>query len=112
MAQVVDERLERFRAEFLPRLVEVFRPARVLAFGSRARGDALKHSDLDLLVVAERFRDVRWLDRAPLVVGTLAAPFGIEVLCYTPEEFERKVEELGIVRTATAEGVDLLRVPS
>lgn len=55
-------------------------------------------------------RDVRWLDRAPLVVETLAAPFGIEVLCYTPEEYARKVEELGIVGTATAEGLDLLAV--
>ena len=108
MAEVVDERLERFRAEFLPRLVEAFQPARVLAFGSRARGDALKHSDLDLLVVSERFRDVRWLDRAPLVLEMLAAPFGVEVLCYTPEEYERKVEELGIVRTASGEGLDLL----
>jgi predicted nucleotidyltransferase len=108
VAQVLDARLERFRAEFLPRLVEAFRPVRVLAFGSRVRGDALTHSDLDLLVVSERFRAIRWLERAPLVIETLGVPFGVEVLCYTPEEFAQKVEEFGIVRTACAEGLDLL----
>jgi predicted nucleotidyltransferase len=111
VAPVVDERLARFRAEYLPRLVAAFRPARVLAFGSRVRGDALKDSDLDLVVVAERFREVRWLDRAPMVVESLGAPFALEVLCYTPEEYAAKSEELGIVRTATLEGLDLLRIP-
>jgi predicted nucleotidyltransferase len=108
VAQVADERVERFRVEFLPRLVAAFQPTRVLAFGSRVRGDALKHSDLDLIVVAEKFRGVRWIDRAPLVADSLGAPFGIEVLCYTPDEYQRKVEELGIVRTANQEGLDLL----
>jgi HEPN domain-containing protein len=32
----------------------------------------------------------------------------VELLCYTPEEYAGKIEELGIVRTATAQGVDLL----
>ena len=33
---------------------------------------------------------------------------GVELLCYTSEEYARKREELGIVRTATEEGVELL----
>ena len=33
---------------------------------------------------------------------------GVELLCYTREEYERKRRELGIVRTAAEEGVDLL----
>jgi hypothetical protein len=35
-------------------------------------------------------------------------PFAAELLCYTPDEYARKVEEFGIVRTATREGLDLL----
>ena len=35
---------------------------------------------------------------------------GAELLCYTPEEYTRKLAELGIVRTATAEGVELLEL--
>ena len=108
MAASVDERVERFRREYLPRLVEKFRPTRVLVFGSRARGDALKHSDLDLLVVSEAFAGVRWLDRSVRVLEELDVRFGVELLCYTPEEYDRKVEELGIVRVAAREGLALV----
>ncbi len=108
MAQALDERVERFRRSYLPRVIEEFRPAKVLIFGSRARGDALKDSDLDVLIVAESFVSVRWLDRSVRVLERVPVPFGVELLCYTPEEYARKVEELGIVRTATLEGVDLL----
>ena len=60
------------------------------------------------LVVADAFRDVAWLDRPVRVHEECDIRFAVELLCYTPEEFARKREELGIVRTAVAEGVDLL----
>jgi predicted nucleotidyltransferase len=108
VAQAVDERIERFRRDFLPRLIREFRPTKVLVFGSRARGDALKESDLDVLVVADSFAPIRWLERSVRVLDRVPVPFAIELLCYTPDEYSRKVEELGIVRTATEEGVELL----
>ncbi len=108
MATRADTRLEEFRSEFLPKLIAEFRPTLVLAFGSRARGEGLAHSDLDLLVVSEYFRDVRWLDRPVLVFEKVGLSFGVDLLCYTPEEYERKREELGIVRTASLDGLRLV----
>ncbi len=108
MAQVVDEKVERFRREVLPRLVAAYQPTLVLIFGSRARGDALRESDLDVLIVSPRFADTPWLDRPVRVARDCDLRFGVELLCYTPEEYQRKSQELGIVRTATAEGLDLL----
>lgn len=74
-------------------------------FGSRARGDALKHSDLDVLNVADAFRDILWLERSVRVMLDCDIRFGVELLCYSTAEYTRKREELGIVRTASAEGV-------
>lgn len=110
MAQVLDadERVSRFREEVLPRLVEKYRPTRVLVFGSRARGDALAHSDLDVLIVSPAFGAMKWLDRTVQVYHDCDIRLDVELLCYTPEEYARKVQELGIVRIAAAEGVDLL----
>jgi predicted nucleotidyltransferase len=110
MAEAVDQdpKVARFRREVLPRLVERYRPTHVIVFGSRVRGDALRDSDLDVLVVSEAFRDVRWLDRSPRVYGDCDIRFGVELLCYTEEEYERKLGELGIVRTASDEGMELL----
>ena len=35
------------------RVVEVARPERIILFGSAARGDMTRHSDVDLLVIAD-----------------------------------------------------------
>lgn len=34
-------------------------------------------------------------------------PYDIEPLCYTPEEFEEKMSEIGIVSKAVEEGVEI-----
>ena len=113
MVQAIDgdENVARFRREVLPALVMKFRPSRVLVFGSRARAQALQHSDLDVLVVSPAFAEMKWLDRAARVYEDCDIHLDVELLCYTPEEYASKLEELGIVRTATLEGVDLLGGP-
>jgi hypothetical protein len=77
-------------------------------FGSRARGEGLATSDLDLIIVSEAFRKVPWLDRPVCVHDVLGLPFGADLLCYTPDEYERKRQEFGIVRTATETGLVLV----
>ncbi len=98
--------MKRFREEVLPCLERRLEPERVLIFGSRARGDALEHSDLDVILVSRAFEDVSWLERPLEVHDECPIRFGVELLCYTPEEYSRKRRELGIVRAAEAEGFD------
>jgi hypothetical protein len=31
----------------------------------------------------------------------------MDILCYTPEEFEKKKKQIGIVRTAVEEGIEI-----
>lgn len=107
MAQGQDPKVAAFMRNQLPRLRERFAPLRVIVFGSRARGDALSTSDLDLILVSPRFASVPFLDRPVQVLESLDYPGGLELLCYTPEEFERKREEMGIVRVAVTEGIEL-----
>lgn len=108
MAAPADPRLTAFVADHLPTIVRRFAPERVIAFGSRVSGEPHRHSDLDLLIVAAAFQGVPWLDRAVAVLDAIGAPFAMDVLCYTPDEFSRKREEIGIVRTAVETGVELL----
>jgi len=107
MGRIADPLLRRFAARYLPRLKRPYRPTLVLAFGSRARGDALAESDLDLLVVSERFQGVPFVQRASTLLADLDLALPADVLCYTPEEFARKRRELGIVSLALKEGVRL-----
>ena len=107
MAETTDRRLEAFAREDLPRLRKQWAPLKVIAFGSRVRGDALSTSDLDLILVSPRFASVPFLKRPVQVLEGLDFPAGLELLCYTPQEFEQKRDELGIVRVAVEQGVIL-----
>jgi len=85
--------------------------ARVLLFGSRARGDYDRFSDYDLMVITPQTltprEKIRWstlLDRA--IVNAIKAP--VDILINSESEIEEKRELPGhIVRTAVREGIDL-----
>lgn len=80
---------------------------RAILFGSRARGDALAHSDYDLLIVSPDFGGQPFYARAAPLLLLWDRPQDLELLCYTPEEFEAKRRGLNIAATAASEGVDL-----
>jgi predicted nucleotidyltransferase len=107
MASTDDRKLAEFVRTHLPTLRSRLAPLQVIAFGSRVRGDALSTSDLDLILVSPWFASVPFLKRSPAVLELLDYPGGLELLCYTPEEFEARRQELGIVRVALEEGITL-----
>ncbi|RLE78672.1 MAG: DNA polymerase III subunit beta [Thermoprotei archaeon] len=74
---------------FLTRVGEVLgRDVEIYLFGSFARGDWLKDSDLDLIVVSTKFRGLDLGKRYALVRNLLSFRVSVEMLLYTPEEFE------------------------
>jgi predicted nucleotidyltransferase len=94
-------------AKFLRRVGERFPLERAVLFGSRQRGDELVESDYDLLLVSAAFASLRFADRIAEVQALWDLPEGLEPLCYTPEELERKRGEIGIVAEALKEGREL-----
>jgi predicted nucleotidyltransferase len=107
VAPTEDHKLAGFVRDQLPTLRSRLAPLQVIAFGSRVRGDALSTSDLDLILVSPQFSSIPFLRRAVAVLEMLDYPGGLELLCYTPDEFEDKRQELGIVRVALEEGIAL-----
>jgi len=84
--------------------------ARIILFGSRARGNHLKDSDYDLIVVSSRFEGIPFTKRMVMLTRKIyeqGARGSFELLCYTPEEFKRKKKELGTVSSALSEGIEL-----
>lgn len=99
----VKEHLRKFK-----RLVEKrFRLERMILFGSRARDDWLYTSDVDLILVSENFQSMNFLQRMREISQLWDCDLLLEPLCYTPEEFERKKNELGIVRNALEHGIEI-----
>jgi predicted nucleotidyltransferase len=81
---------------------------RMILFGSQAKGTAGKHSDIDLILVSDKFRGIKRLDRSPPLYLKWNLSYPVDILCYTPEEFERKKKFVGIVQEAIKEGVKLI----
>ncbi|MEK7993459.1 MAG: nucleotidyltransferase domain-containing protein [Planctomycetota bacterium] len=86
------------------RIVEQFHPAKIILFGSRARGSVGPDSDVDLLVVM----DVEGSKRRQAVEIDLALSdrtFPLDLIVVTPEEFEKYRDVVGhIVYPAIREG--------
>ena len=90
--------------EVTRRLVRQFAPARIILFGSQARGTADSRSDIDLLVVCpvvDHKRDLMVaMDRALSGLGIAR-----DVIVLTLEEYERDRQIPGTVaRPASLEG--------
>lgn len=93
--------------KFKERLSREFRIQRMILFGSRARGDHLRTSDIDLIVISEDFRGMYFLERIRRIARLWDGDLRLEVLPYTPEELERKAREISIVSVALKEGVEI-----
>ncbi|HHV79020.1 MAG TPA: nucleotidyltransferase domain-containing protein [Firmicutes bacterium] len=64
---------------------------RISLVGSLARGRADLCSDIDLVVVM--CTQMPFIERLRLIYGSLCLPVDVDVLCYTPEEFEELREK-------------------
>ncbi len=72
----------------------------IYLFGSYAKGDWLDDSDLDLIVVSERFEGLDLGRRYLMVESLLPEGLSLEVLTYTPKEFKRALKISLIIQDA------------
>ncbi len=107
MDKITDVRVREWIDHFLQIIHHEYEPEKVLIFGSRARGDNLVDSDLDMFIVSQRFEGVNWLERIREVSDLWDGFVLLEPLCYTPQEFEEKKNQIGIVNQAVEEGIEL-----
>ncbi|MGM0487088.1 MAG: nucleotidyltransferase domain-containing protein [Planctomycetota bacterium] len=75
-----------------------------ILFGSHARNDVSRHSDVDLLLV--KSTSTRFLDRTRDLQYELSSRLpesDVDVLCYTPEELQR-MQSRKFIQTILSEG--------
>lgn len=82
-----------------------FGALRGIVFGSFARGEATRHSDVDMLVVMDTSK--RYFDRHEGLYGALQDIIpgrGLDLLIYTPQELEA-MQQRTFIKDALREGV-------
>jgi len=73
-------------SDIVSKLKELYKPEMVVLFGSWARGDYSKESDVDFLIVKRTKRRPLW--RRVDVRRTVGTDIPMDVVVYTPREFE------------------------
>ncbi|MGC9079808.1 MAG: nucleotidyltransferase domain-containing protein [Nanopusillaceae archaeon] len=77
---------------------------KIILFGSRARGDYLKESDYDFIIVSKDFKNIPIIKRIELAL----IDENVDVIYLTPEEFEKEKNFLGsVVSYAVKEGIEI-----
>jgi len=78
---------------------------KIILFGSRAKEEYMKESDYDFIIVSKDFKGIPIFKRIEMVLDVKE---NIDVICLTPEEFEREKNFLGsIVSYAVKEGIEI-----
>lgn len=104
MTMVIEQRAQQLADElnrFVRVVVEHMRPERIILFGSFANGQIHEWSDLDLVVVAET--DLPFYKRLKQVYMQVRPTVGMDVIVYTPAEWEQLKTSRLFVREEIAE---------
>jgi predicted nucleotidyltransferase len=88
--------LERELSRWLPLLITHEQPDKIILFGSYCTGQVDEWSDLDLVIIKKT--KTPFLDRTRQVLELLKPQVGVDVLVYTPTEFEQLSQERPFVR--------------
>lgn len=99
----LSERAARHLPEITRRLADGFRPSRIILFGSQAKGQARRDSDLDLLVVVAHVEDKRQL-RVAMRQAVADIPIDKDILVITERE-AAAYHGRSVLSTALREGV-------
>ena len=79
-----------------------FDPDRIVLFGSYAKDDEDKFSDIDLIIVYSTSKS--FLDRLKELYISWNIPKVVDILAYTPEEYQKMMLDNSFLQDAVNEG--------
>ena|SRR3990167_5431130 len=80
---------------------------KIILFGSAARGQMTRDSDLDIIIISPDFEKMKYIDRLVFLSKARGGKFTfipMDILGYTDEEFERLSKESVVLDEAKREG--------
>lgn len=92
---------------FLKKAKKITQIDRMVLFGSRARGEEKEESDIDVIIISESFKNKKSYKRSSEFYYLWDLPQEIDIICLTSEEFEKKRQQVGIIKTAYKEGIEI-----
>lgn len=94
--------------KFLVRARKIAKVEKAILFGSQATRRDTEDSDIDVMIVSKDFENKKSYKRSPQFYVLWDLPYDPDIICLTPEEFEKKKKQIGVVKTAVEEGIEIL----
>ena len=89
--------------DIIRRIVEVAQPEKIILFGSAARGDMNRHSDVDLLIIKECANRLELMGDIYMNLHGVGA--AVDAIVVTPDDVERyKDTHALVIKPALREG--------
>ncbi|ADL07315.1 nucleotidyltransferase domain-containing protein [Thermosediminibacter oceani] len=106
MVKTKDEIMKIVR-DYICNLGKYIKINKVILFGSYARDEALKSSDVNLAIVSEDFGKMSFFERLELLYKCWNYDIGADLLGYTPEEFEELANKISFVSEIIKTGIEI-----
>ena len=81
--------------EVIRRVVEIARPEKIILFGSAARGDMNRHSDVDLLIIKEGVDALELMGEIYMNLDGVGA--AVDAIVVTPDDVERYKDSHSVI---------------
>ena len=101
----LSKRRKRELVRFLKRLKRELGVVEVYIFGSRAYGNPLLESDLDMIVVSEEFGKRSFIENMEVLSRMWDGSFTVEMFPYTPEQLKKYAERKTVISEALRKGI-------
>ena len=88
--------LQKGLARWKPLLIQHFNPEKIILFGSLPNQTVHEWSDVDLVIIQQT--DLPFTKRIRQALLLLQPKVGVDLLIYTPEEFEQLTQERRFIR--------------
>jgi predicted nucleotidyltransferase len=110
MRKIKDKKIKYIINNYLDKIKDLFNPQEIWLWGSRIYGSPTPYSDVDMIIVSPKFGKIRFLKRRSTFLRETGLLYDkkaevVDALCYSPEEFERRRNTIGIVSEALAKGI-------
>jgi predicted nucleotidyltransferase len=93
--------------DYLQNVKEKINVKKVILFGSAARGEMHRDSDIDLIILSPDFKKMEFMKRLILLSRLrrgMKKTAPMDIFGYTPEEFERLSKESIVLQEAKEQG--------
>lgn len=80
---------------------------KMIFFGSMAYGKNHKWSDIDLIIVSQKFKNKKFRYRPIGFYKYWKLDYPVDFLCYTPTEFNKLKKQVTIIREASDKGIEI-----